>query len=166
VITAVTLWTAAGGGLVPLSAQQVYQRPLRPEGFSARAVVLPARRIGDSVIRSANALAVEIRVRVRDYLPGGMAPLLVIDGQPVETATGAIEVQDAVTTIAFILERPDAVRDGATLAVQVGDRAETRGRVPGVLRRAAIRPLEGDEAQRLGVPALADWLRGGTQRPD
>lgn len=165
-IGAVTVWAAAASGVVPLSAQQPYQRPLVAEGFSARAIVLPPRRIGETVIREKATLAVEIRVRLRDYLPRDLEPTLLINGQPVPAAIGAVETEGAITTIGFVVEQPDALREGATLAVQMGDATHTRGRVPGVLRRAEIRPLDAGEAQRLGVPPLTEWLRAGTPRPD
>ncbi len=83
------LWIL-GTGIAPseAAAQHPYLQPLKPAGFSARAVVLPPRTIGTTVVRAKHALAVEIRVQVENHLPHGLEPALLIGGVPAEAASG------------------------------------------------------------------------------
>lgn len=131
---------------------------LRPTGFTAEAVGLPPRAIGSTTLRARGALAVAIRVTVEDYVPRGFEPTLLIDGVPVPAASGITGVQGRVTTLSFLLENPDLLKDGASLALQLGDDPQTRAPIPGVLRRESIRAPDPDESRRLGLPSLADWL--------
>jgi hypothetical protein len=153
------LWVL-GTGLVPLeaAAQRPYLQPLKTTGFTARAVVLPPRTIGKTVIRTKHALAVEIRVQIENYLPRGLEPTLFIEEVPVVAASGVIGVEGHVTTLGFLVEKPEILKEGATLALQMGDDVQTRSRVPGVLRREMIRPLDPDETRRWGLPTLDEWL--------
>ena len=132
---------------------------MRPKGFTSRAVVLPPRSIGKTVIRPQPALAVDIRIEVEDYVPRGMEPTLLINGKPVPAASGLVKVGGKVSTLSFVIDQPAALEEGAALELQMGERVESRTRVPGVLRRKEIRPLDLKEAQRQQVPALTDWLR-------
>ncbi len=63
-----------------------------------------------------------------------------------------------MTTLGFLIEKPGVLKEGAVLALQMGDDAQTRARVPGVLRLDKIQPLGPDEARRWGLPALDEWL--------
>jgi len=153
------------GAQNPYVTQNPYVQPLKPVGFRARAVVLPPRRIGATVIRSQQALAVEIQVQVRDYMPRDMEPTLLINGAPAGVSAGVMDVQGDVTTLGFVVEKPDLLQEGATLALQVGDVGGTRAAVRGVLRRAVIEPLPEDEAQRSGLPPLSEWLRQKRSSP-
>ncbi len=141
------------------SPQPPSPRVLKPLGFSARAVVLPARSIGSTVVRAASALAVTIEVQVEDYLPQGLEPTLLIDGAPAPGPSGVVGVRDRVTTLGFVVDRAVLLRDGATLSLQMGEDLRTRVQIPGALRLEGIRPLDQAETQRWGVPTLAEWLR-------
>jgi hypothetical protein len=134
--------------------------PLRPTGFTMQAVGLPPRAIGSTTLRGRSSLAVAIRVTVEDYLPRGLEPTLVIDSAPVSAVSGIAGVQDRVTTLSFLVEDPNILKDNASLALQWGDDQRTRVEVPGVLRRGAIQTPDPDESRRLGLPSLADWLSG------
>jgi hypothetical protein len=146
--------------LLPLAvhAQGLAVPPLRPTGFTVQAVGLPARAIGPTTLRARPALAAAVRVTIEDYVPRGMEPTLLIDGAPVPAASGITDVQGQVTTLSFLVENPDLLKEGATLAVQLGDDPKTRVAVPGVLRRGAIQAPDPDESRRLGLPSLAEWL--------
>jgi len=139
-------------------AQNPYLQPLKPTGFSLQALGLPPRAIGSTTLRARAALAVAVQVTVEDYLPRGLEPTLLIDGVPVTAASGITGVQGRVTTLSFVVETPSPLRDGATLALQLGDDPTTRAQVPGVLRRDAIKAPDSDEVRRLGLPSLAEWL--------
>lgn len=139
-------------------AQNPYVQPLKPKGFTVQAVGLPSRSVGSTTLRARAALAVVVRVEVEDYVPRGLEPTLLIDGRPAPAPSGVTGVQGSVTTLSFLVETPDALRDGASLALQWGDDAKTRVQVPGALRRDAIQPAASDETQRLGLPSLTDWL--------
>ena len=132
--------------------------PLRPTGFTAEAIGLPPRAIGSIRVRERAALAVALRVAVEDYVPRGLEPTLLIDGVPVAAASGITSVQGRVTTLSFVVDSPDLLKDGASLALQLGDDPQTRVSIPGVLRRESIRAPDPDESRRLGLPSLADWL--------
>lgn len=140
------------------AAQSPYLQPLKPTGFSLQAVGLPPRAIGSTALRAKGALAVAVRVTVEDYVPRGLEPTLLIDGAPVPAASGVTAVQGRVTTLTFLVEAPELLKDGATLALQMGDDPKTRAPVPGVLRREAIQAPDPEEVRRLGLPSLAEWL--------
>jgi hypothetical protein len=144
--------------VLPLAGRAQGPPPLRPTGFTVQAVALPARAIGATPVRARATLAASIQVTVEDYAPRGMEPTLLIDGVAVPAASGISGVQGRVTTLTFLVDDPDLLKDGATLALQMGDDPKTRAPIPGVLRRAAIRSPDPDEARRLGLPSLADWL--------
>lgn len=139
-------------------AQAPASPPLRPTGFTVQAVGLPARAIGSTTLRARSALAVAVRVTVEDYVPRGIEPTLLIDGVPVAAASGITGVQGRVTTMSFFVENPDLLKDGAPLALQLGDDAKTRAPIPGVFRRESIASPDPDESRRLGLPSLAEWL--------
>ena len=139
-------------------AQNPYLEPLKPTGFSAQAVALPPRAIGSTTLRARAALAVVIRVAVEDYIPRGLEPMLSIDGVAMPGPSGVIGVQGRVTTLSFLVESADALKDGASLALQWGDDPKTRAQIPGTLRRDAIQPADPSETGRLGLPSLAEWL--------
>jgi hypothetical protein len=142
-------------------SQDSYHRPMKPRGFEARAVVLRPRKIGTTDIRDSNALAVEVQVEVQDYLPRALEPVLVIDGKPVKSRSRIVKVEGDTTTIGFVLEKPDQMKDDAKLSVQMGDEEQTRARVPGELRFDKIKPLDKDDSQQLlNLPSLSDWLKG------
>jgi len=132
--------------------------PMRPKGITSRAIVLPPRSIGKTVIRPQAALAVDIRIEVEDYVPMGMEPTLLIDGKPVPAASGVVGVKGNISTLSFIIEQPSTLKDGATLDLQMGERVKSRVRVPGVFRTEEIRPLAPKDAQQWKGPALKDWL--------
>ena len=144
---------------VSAAAENPYRQPLKAKGFSARAVVLPARSVGRTVMRAESALAVEIRIQVEDYFPRALEPTLFIDGKPVRAASGIAGVQGRITTLSFVIEEPGPLKDNATLALQMGDDKRTRSPVPGRLRRHQIHPLEQAETERAKLPTLQQWLR-------
>ena len=131
---------------------------LKPTGFSAQAVALPPRAIGSTTLRARAALAVVIRLAVEDYVPRGLEPTLLIDGVVTPAASGVTGVQGRTTTLSFLVESADALKDGASLALQWGDDPKTRAQIPGTLRRDAIQPADPSETGRLGLPSLAEWL--------
>jgi formate/nitrite transporter len=116
------------------------------------------RAIGSTTLRARSSLAVAIRVTVEDYLPRGLEPTLVIDGAPVSAVSGIAGVRDRVTTLSFLVEDPNILKDSASLELQWGRRSADAREVPGVLRRGAIQSPDPDESRRLGLPSLADWL--------
>jgi hypothetical protein len=146
--------------LLPLvsHAQSPPAPTVRPTGFTVQAVGLPPRTIGSTTLRARGALAVAVRVTVEDYLPRGMEPTLLIDGVPVPAASGITGVQGRVTTLSFFVENPDYLKDGASLALQLGDDPKATATIPGVLRRDSIPSPDPDESRRLGLPSLAEWL--------
>lgn len=139
-------------------AQNPYDQPLKPTGFSLEAVGLSPRAVGSTTLRARPALAVAVRVAVEDYVPRGLEPTLFIDGAPVPAASGVTGVQGRVATLTFLVEDPNLLKDGAPLALQLGDDPKTRVQVPGVLRRAAIKAPDQEDVRRLGLPSLAEWL--------
>jgi len=142
---------------VAAATESRYERPLKAKGFTTRAIVLPARTVGETVIRAKPALAVEIDIQVENYLPRGLEPTLLIDGKPVKVASGVAGVEGQLTTLSFVIEDPGLLKDGVRLGLQMGDDQRTRSSVPGTLRRNQIRPLE--QADRGSLPTLDQWLR-------
>lgn len=142
---AATAWSA---GAAPKAA-----------GFTAAAIVLPARTVGNRVIRDGNKLAVEIRVRVQSYRPGDFEPLLVIDGKPQTLSSGVRGVEGQQTILGFVVESPELLRDGASLALQMTADGKTRTPVPGRLSLKAIKPLDASATEQAKVPALDQWLK-------
>ena len=140
------------------AAENPYQRPMKAKGFTARAVALPARSVGETVLRTAPAVGVEILIQVEDYLPRGLEPTLLIDGKPAKVASGVRSVQARLTTLGFLIESPGVWKEGATLALQMGDDKRTRASVPGTLHRKQVRPLDQD-GDRGSLPALPPWLQ-------
>lgn len=141
------------------AGQNPYTQPLKPKAFTASATALPPRTIGKTVIRAKHSLAVEIRVEVEDYLPRNMEPTLMIDGVPLVGPSGVAGVEGKITTLFFVVEKPDLLKDKATLTIQMGDDERTRAVVPGALQRDKIKPLDPNETKRLDLPALTEWLR-------
>jgi len=135
-----------------------YQKPLEPKGFTAQATVLPARSIGTMVLRAKPALAIEVLVQVEDYLPRALEPVLVINEQSVVVPTRIVNVDGRTTTLGFLLERPELIRESATLGLQMGDDVTTRAQIPGKLSRDQIRPIRDEELKRHGLPTLREWL--------
>ena len=142
------------GGLHP------YQQPPKARDFSAEAVVIPSQAIGKTVIRAQPSLGVEIKVRVEDYLPRGMEPTLLIGGVPVEGRSWVSGTEGNVTTLSFLVEEPELLKEGAEVTLQTGDEA-TRVRVPGRLQLGQIKPLQPEEEKRQGLPPLQGWLKQG-----
>ncbi len=153
---------------VPLAAVeasgQVQEGAVTPQRFSAQAVVVPARSIGDSVLRAQPRLAVQFQIEVQDYLPRGMEPTLVIDTIPVRGGSGIVSVQGRVTTLGFLVEDPALLRDGAVIQLQFGEDPGTRARVPGALRLQQIQPPSADAVRGLSLPTLEQWLAPARQR--
>ncbi|HXF38683.1 MAG TPA: hypothetical protein VN687_03125 [Blastocatellia bacterium] len=141
------------------ASQNPYTQPLKPKGFSANAIALPPRTIGKTVIRAKHSLAVEIRVEVEDYLPRNMEPTLMIDGVAIVGPSGVAGVEGNITTLFFVVEKPELVKDKAVLTIQMGDDERTRAAVPGTLQRDKIKPLSLNETKRLELPALTEWFR-------
>jgi hypothetical protein len=139
-------------------AESPYLDPLRPTGFSLHAVGLPPRAIGSTILRAQGTLAVAVQVTVEDYVPRGLEPTLLMDGVPILVASGVTGVHGRVTTLSFLVERPGLLKDGAILGLQLGEDPKTRTQIPGVLRRDTIQAPDPDEARRLGLPSLAEWL--------
>jgi hypothetical protein len=139
-------------------AANPYQAPLKPAGFEARAVAVPPVAPPGQPAPAAAHLGVEIRVQVADYLPRALEPTLVIDGEPIEARTRIVAVEGAVTTLGFLVETPERLKDGASLAVQMGEDETTRAPLPAVLRLEEIRPLDPAEAKEHGLPDLESWL--------
>lgn len=129
---------------------QSYLEPLNIKGFEAHAVAFQAKP-------AATQLGVEFQVQVVNYLPRGLEPTLIIDGVPLLTRSRVVGVEGDVTTLGFLVDTPAPLKDGAILAIQMGDEVRTRSRVPETLKVDAIKPLEGAEA--LGLPDLKTWLR-------
>jgi hypothetical protein len=140
-------------------AANPYQTPLKPSGFEARAVAVPPLALpGELAPEAAAHLGVEIRVQVTDYLPRALEPTLVIDGEPIEARTRIVAVEGDVTTLGFLVDTPEHLKDGASLAVQMGEDETTRASLPTVLRLEEIRPLDPAEAKKHGLPDLKSWL--------
>lgn len=156
--TAVLVGFALTLAMVVAAADNPYRRPLKAKGFSAQAVSLPPRTVGQTVMRSERALAVEIRIPVEGYLPRGLEPTLLIDGKPTKAASRVVGAQGQVTTLGFLIEDPGLLKEGARLALQMGGDSHTRSSVPGALRRGQIRPLE-SVTERESLPSLNQWLR-------
>jgi hypothetical protein len=134
--------------------------PLKPTGFTAQAIVLSPLRVGDTIVRKGKEVAVQIRVSLADYQPRGMEPTLVINGEPRKLDSGVVGVDGRTTTIAFVVDRPELLAEGATFALQMGEKAEERVAIPGALRRDAIKPLAAATVKRERVPSLKEWLAG------
>jgi hypothetical protein len=128
-------------------------------GFTAEAIVLPPRTVGKTVVRASAKLAVEIRVRVQNYRAGGFEPLLVIDGKSQTLDSGVRGVEGKQTILGFVVESPNVLRDGATVALQMAADAKSPTPVPGRLSLKAIKPLPTKESEQARVPALDEWLR-------
>ncbi len=146
------------------AAGQVQEGAVTPQRFSAQAVVVPARSIGDSVLRAQPTLAVQFQIEVQDYLPRGMEPTLVIDTIPVRGGSGIVSVQGRVTTLGFLVEDPALLRDGAVIQLQLGDDPRTRAQVPGALRLQQIQPPGEDAVRGLSLPTLEQWLAPARRR--
>ena len=154
VLLAVSAYTAAVA-----QDSQDYRRPMKPRSFNAKAVVLSPHKIGDRQIRAQNTLAVEVQIEVEDYLPRALEPVLVINDKPVKTRSRVVKVEGDKTTLGFVLEKPELLKDDARLSVQMGEEEQTRARVPGQLQLERIKPLDKDEAERMKVPQLSEWLK-------
>jgi len=129
-------------------------------GFTAEAIVLPARTVGKTVVRQSNQLAVEIRVRVQNFRAGGFEPLLVIDGKPQKLDSGVRGVVGKETTLGFVVESPTLLHDGASLAMQMKADPKSRMPIPGRLSLKAIKPLDAKAGAQEKLPSLEQWLRG------
>jgi hypothetical protein len=155
----IILLFAVGLLLTPIFVEaQSYLEPLNVKGFEAHAVAFQAKQATPQEA-VATRLGVEIQVQVVNYLPRALEPMLIIDGVPVPTRSRVVNVEGDVTTLGFLVDSPTSLKDGASLAIQMGDEVRTRSRVPETLELDAIKPLEGVEAQRLGLPDLKTWLR-------
>ena len=141
-----------------VGAQSPYLEPLKVKGFEAHAVAFQVRPATPQE-PAATRLGVETQVQVVNYLPRALEPTLIIDGAPLPARSRVVSVEGDVTTLGFLVDSPAPLKDGAILAIQMGDEVRTRSRVPGVFKLDAIRPLEAAEAQRLGLPDLKTWLR-------
>ena len=151
-------------GVLLAAASTAWSADAAPKatGFTAEAIVLPPRTVGKTVVRSSSQLAVDIRVRVQNYRPGGFEPLLVIDGKPQTLNSGVRGVEGKQTILAFVVESPTLLHDGANLALQLKEDAKSRTPIPGRLSLKAIRPLDAKTTDQEKVPALEQWLRGTT----
>lgn len=149
-----------GLGLVTVetSAKNPYLEPLKPQSFKANALVVPSRQLGAEVLRKGGALGVEVQVNVEDFLPRALEPTLVIDGVPVEGPYRIVSVQDPVTTLGFLVEKPELLKEGASLSIRMGDDKRTEAKVPGALYRKNIQPLEEEKAKQMNMPSLEEWL--------
>lgn len=134
--------------------------PLKPTGFTVQAIVLGPRKVGDTIVRKRSEVAVQIRVTMADYQPRGMEPTLVINGEPQKLDSGVLSVDGQTTTLAFVVDRPALLAEGATLALQMGEKVQERVAIPGSLRRDAIKPLDAATVRREKVPSLKEWLVG------
>ena len=152
------LVATAWSGSAQEPADNPYRTPLEPVGFEAHAVVAPPVAPPGEEILKTTRLAVEIRVELADYLPRGLEPVLVIGGEPVETPTRIVSVEDGVTTLGFLVDEAALLREGASLAVQMGDEESTRAALPATLRLRDIAPLDAEAARELGLPDLRTWL--------
>lgn len=139
-----------------------YQEPPKPEGWTARAMVLPPQPAATDAARQKAALAVEVLVAIRDFLPRDMEPTLWIGDLRADTRSRVVKVEGGVTTLGFLVENPKLLREDAPLAVQTGEDAKTRAAVPGgTLKLDRIAPADPAELRRFNLPAVKDWLRSG-----
>jgi hypothetical protein len=129
-----------------------YREALQAKGYEIKTVALPPARIGTASLRDAPTLAAEVLVEVQNYFPRALEPILLVDGRPAGYSAGIAEVRDDGTTVLrFIVEDASLLQEDASLAVQMGDDADTRGQLMTPLSRAAIAPLPASEAERLGL---------------
>lgn len=70
--------------------------------------------------------------------------------------------------MAFLVDEAAVLREGASLAVQMGDQESTRAAVPAPLRLGEIKQLENAAAARsLALPDLQTWLEeAGKEDPE
>lgn len=141
------------------SAKNPYLEPLKPQSYKANAIIAPSRQLGAEVLRKGGTLGVEIQVEVQDFLPRALEPTLVIDGVPVRGPHRIVKVQDRITTLGFLVEKPELLKDGASLAVRMGDDKQTQAKVPGALSQENIQPLAEEKAKQMNMPSLKEWLK-------
>jgi hypothetical protein len=105
--------------------------------------------------------AVEIQVRFENLLVRDAAPTLFIDGIPVEGRSRMIKVENNITVMGLLVNRPDLLKEGATLEVRMPDQPSTKATVPGVLQRNTIRGLSQGSPNQPNMPSLEEWFRLG-----
>ena len=104
-----------------------YRQSLKAKSFSTQVY---APDVTDTELATAMRVprktVIEVQVVIENFLPRALAPVLIIDGQQASRRSRIVETKNSLTTIGFLVEQPSLLREGASLAVQMGDQNETR----------------------------------------
>jgi hypothetical protein len=156
---------AIAGGLAAQESKS-YRQPMLVQSYEFKAA-LPQPRGFDGKTRSVEPgatrgvaadavrkLAAEIVVVVKQFRPRAVDPVLLVDGNEaghltnVETLPGG-----AGTRLTFTV--PDAaehLKQGAQIAVQMGNQVETRSNLDASFRSELVTPLDAGVAAQHGLP--------------
>ena len=99
------------------------------------------------------SIPTEVRVRISNYLPRALEPVLVINGQPVPTRSRIISAEGDITEIGFLLIDSRVLDVGVEIAVQMGAEQTTRSSSKLEFSRELIEVLDTTEISKLSMDA-------------
>lgn len=133
-----------------------YKQPMRAESVVIQIYVAEPAKVATPQIRELlqrknEVLGAEVTMDIREYLPRGLSPVLLIDDEPAAHRYRIIDSNDRITSVGFLLDSPDMLKEGARITVQYGEDSETRSSPIATVSLEKARILGVDSAQKAGV---------------
>jgi len=139
IVITITLSIVITGLSVNAGSTPPYKQPIKAESADVRVYVdrpPEVMRVEDLKImldRPDEAPPVEVQIRVRDYMPRSLSPVLVIAGEPAARKYRIVSHENNVTVLGFLLEQPQLLKSKGDIRIQYGDDPDTRSRSVGNL---------------------------------
>ena len=133
-----------------------YKLPIRAELVLIQVYVAePAKvtvpQLQQMLQRKSDVLGAEIVMHIHEYLPRGLSPVLLIDEEPAAHRYRIIDSNDRITTVGFLLDNPDMLKEGGRITVQYGEDSDTRSASVATVSLDKAKILGMDSAKRAGI---------------
>jgi|GEM_PF-4039118 len=139
------------------NSESPYKQPIMAESADVRVFVdrpPEVMRIHDLKImldKPDEAPPVEVQIRVRDYLPRSLSPVLIIAGEPAARKYRIVSHEDNVTVLGFLLDQPQLLKSKGDIRIQYGDDPDTRSRSVGNLGMDNVKFIFQEAAIKAGI---------------
>lgn len=136
--------------LVGHAQDSPYEAPLDLQAMSVHAFA-EDQETAVAALAADEVLPVEVRLKIRDFLPRALEPVLVIDGEAVEARSRVVAVEDDITEIGFLLDDPTVLDPGAEISVQMGNVEDTRSTRARSFSTPMLDLLDAQDVSALGM---------------
>jgi hypothetical protein len=157
IVITTTLSIGLMGLLVNAGSESPYKQSIMAESADVRAYVdrpPEVMRIEDLEImldKPDEAPPVEVQIRVRDYMPRGLSPVLIIAGEHAARKYRIVSHENNVTVLGFLLDQPQLLKSKGDIRIQYGDDPDTRSRSVGNLGMDNVKFISQEAAIKAGI---------------